>query len=114
MAFLLTVNKGEKMNDDIKKKMKEMKDAQENSVKYLIGRRVNMIITEEEYQIDKDEKIVYKEYEINDPEFKKEIDSINDNNRIFTPGTAGTMDYKMGRLNIYINEEGIVNKVNFG
>lgn len=101
---------------EIKRKMKEAKKAREtkeNALQYLVGRKVNLIVTEHEYGKGED-KMKYKQYKVDDTEFEKEIDSITTENRIFPPGTMGTMDYKMFRLNVYINEEGIVTDVNYG
>ena len=102
--------------NEIKRKMKEAKKAREtkeNALQYLIGRKVNLIVTEHEYGKGED-KMKYKQYKVDDTEFEKEIDSIASQNRIFPPGTMGTMDYKMFRLNVYINEEGIVTRVSYG
>lgn len=110
----MTKAKEENNLNEIKRKMKEAKKRQENrenGVQYLVGRKVNMTITDYEYGKD---KVKYKQYEVNDPEFIAEIDAITSENRIFPPGTMGTMDYKMFRLNVYINTEGVVSKVSYG
>lgn len=79
----------------------------------LVGRKVNLSVTEVEYGKDENKKI-YKRYEVVDPDFEKEVNSITSENRIFPPGTAGTMDFKPYRLNVYINKDGIVEMVNYG
>lgn len=112
----MTKAKEESKLNEIKRKMKEAqktREGREDGVQYLVGRKVNMTVTEHEYGKGED-KMKYKQYEINDPDFVAEIDAINAENRIFPPGTMGTMDYKMFRLNVYINAEGVVSKVNYG
>ena len=79
----------------------------------LVGRKVNLTVTDVEYGKDENKKI-YKRYEVVDPEFEKEVKAISSENRIFPPGTAGTMDFKSDRLNVYINKDGIVEMVNYG
>ena len=81
--------------------------------KSLVGRKVNLTVTDVEYGKDENKKI-YKRYEVVDPEFEKEVNAISSENRIFPPGTAGTMDFKPYRLNVYINKDGIVEMVNYG
>lgn len=91
----------------------EERNARESLVQKLVGRKVNLEATEKEIKIGKNiKKCTY--YKMIDPEFEKEVDNISGNSRIFPPGTAGTMDYQAGRLNVYINEEGIVDKVSYG
>lgn len=91
----------------------EEKIKRENPAQKLVGRKVNLNITEHDIKIGKNTK-KYKHYEIVDPEFEKEVDNINSYNRIFSPGTVGTMDYQITRLNVYIDTEGVVYKVNYG
>ena len=108
-------NDNQKLNE-LKEKMRQAKKNQEEKegcLQYLLGRKVKMTFTEHTYGKGKD-KMKYKEYEIVDPEFVAEINNISSDNRIFPPGTMGTMDYKMSRLNVYINAEGVVTKVNYG
>lgn len=85
----------------------------ENIAQKIIGRKVNMTVTAHESKIGKD-IFKYKQYELNDPDFEKEVNTINPDNRIFPPNTAGTMDYKPFRLNVYINEDGVVTEVRNG
>jgi len=51
-------------------------------------------------------------YEVNDPEFEKEIEGLYV--RVWTPGTRGTCDWNTSRLNIHINKDGIITQVNYG
>lgn len=89
------------------------KISKDNGVQHLIGRKVSINVTEHEYGKGLD-KMRYKQYKVTDPEFEKEIDAIATENRIFPPGTMGTMDFKTYRLNVYINEEGIVTRADYG
>lgn len=91
----------------------EEKQEREGPAQKLLGRKVNVEVTEQEITSGKNTK-KYKSYTLNDSQFEKEVDSITSNNRIFTPGTMGTMDYQITRLNVYINEEGVVDKVSYG
>lgn len=104
MYKLLNKRKGFIMNND----NNSPKDAQN-----LVGTKVNMTVTEHESTMG-DKVFKYKEYEIVDPNFEKKVNSINPDNRIFPPNTAGTMDYKPFRLNVYIDESGIVTEVSNG
>lgn len=91
----------------------EKRTAKESAVSKLVGRKVNLNITEQDITIGEKTKR-YKRYTLDDDKFEKEVDSISSNNRIFPPGTMGTMDYQASRLNVYINEEGVVTQVSYG
>lgn len=85
----------------------------EDSPQKLVGRKVNLIVTEHESKIG--EKVFkFKQYEVVDPEFENDVNNINSDNRILPPDTGATMDYKPFRLNVYIDEQGIVTQVNNG
>lgn len=88
-----------------------IKSNEDNIVKNLIGRKVNIDVTEHEYGKN---KTLYKKYTVNDKKFEQEIDAIAIENQIFPPGTMGTMDFKPYRLNVYINEEGVVTRADYG
>lgn len=91
----------------------ENRQARENAAAKLVGRKVNLNMTEQDITIGEKTK-TYKRYKLDDNNFEQEVDSISSNNRIFPPGTMGTMDYQASRLNVYINEEGIVTQVSYG
>lgn len=84
-------------------------------IQSLIGRTVKLSFTEFEYELIKGEKKrLLKQYKVADPEFEKEINAITSEYRIFAPGQMGTMDFISYRLNIYINESGIVTRADYG
>ena len=98
LVISININKGIIMNSDAQK---------------LVGRKVNMIVIDNEEHMG-GEVFKYKEYELKDPDFENEVNNINPNNRIFTPNTGGTMDHKPFRLNVYIDENGVVTEVRNG
>lgn len=88
-----------------------MEDKNEDMVaQSLVGRKVKLKINEI-IRGEGENKRVYHQYKVDDPEFVAEVNAISANNRILPPGTAGTMDFQMFRLNVHINEEGIVTDV---
>lgn len=100
-------------NNEIKEKMKTAKKNQESRLQAFVGRKVKMEIIDREYIIAGKPKL-YPHYKMIDSEFEQEIASLSSDYRIFPPGTAGTMDYQPGRLNVYINKECLVDSVSFG
>lgn len=88
-----------------------MEDDNENMVaQSLVGRKVKLKINEI-VRGEGENKRIYHQYKIDDPEFVAEVNAISSNNRILPPGTGGTMDFQMFRLNVHINEDGIVTDV---
>lgn len=51
-------------------------------------------------------------YEVDDPEFNKEIKDLNI--RVLTPGAGGTCDWQPTRLNVEISKGGIITGVYYG
>lgn len=94
--------------------MKEQETNEEEfDIQSLVGRKVILEVTER-VRGEGENKTVYESYKVNDPQFVEEVNNISTNNRIFPPGTGGTMDYQMFRLNVYIDENGIVTDVSYG
>ncbi len=94
--------------------MKEQETNEEEfDIQSLVGRKVTLEVTER-VRGEGENKRVYESYKVNDPQFVEEVNNISTNNRIFPPGTGGTMDYQMFRLNVYIDENGIVTDVSYG
>lgn len=94
--------------------MKEQETNEEEfDIQSLVGRKVTLEVTER-VRGEGENKRVYESYKVNDPQFVEEVNNISTNNRIFPPGTGGTMDYQMFRLNVYIDETGIVTDVSYG
>jgi hypothetical protein len=77
---------------------------------YLIGQKVNLNEYKGEYN---GQKINY--YELDDPEFETRMKVTHPGHiRYWTPRTMGTRDLRMDRLNIHIDEEGIITGVYLG
>ena len=91
-----------------------MQEESENMVaQALVGRKVNLKVNEI-VRGEGENKRIYKQYKVDDLKFVDEVNAISQTNRIFPPGTMGTMDYKPYRLNVHINEDGLVTEVNYG
>lgn len=57
----------------------------------------------------------YISYSLDDPEMVKTIkEEFGDSTRIFPPGTLGTADWDEFRINVYIDETGIITEISKG
>lgn len=81
----------------------------------LIGRKVKMIKTEREYEMQDGTKIPYVDYRLDDPDFVAEAKQLlGANTRILPPGSVVTMDYNPNRHNVRLDEDGIVTSIGKG
>lgn len=75
----------------------------------LIGQKVHLDIIER-----KTKSGVHTIYEVNDPVMEAKIRAEFSTVRIFPPGTAGTMDIKPFRTNVYIDKDGVITNIKKG
>lgn len=77
----------------------------------LFGMKINMsLITE----FDPVRQRQYQYYNIDDIVMLEKIKKLAPVTRIILPGQSVTSEKNMTRLNIYVNENGIINKVVYG
>ena len=78
----------------------------------LVGQRVKVLVTEHVYTSTAGASWPYKSIKIDDPEMTKRVKEIGGRWRV--PGWVYTADYKPTRLNVRINEEGLITEVFYG
>lgn len=80
---------------------------------HLIGQRVNLKseTTSQVYPSLREEPFVTTHYEIDDPVMQEQINALGSKVRVWLPGTWGTTDHKMGRINVQIDKDGVITKV---
>ena len=77
-----------------------------------IGRKVNLKQKPWEFTSSTGKHYSGISYEVDDPDFEKEIEGLYV--RVFTEGTMGTCDYHSNRMNIHIDNDGIITEIHFG
>jgi len=82
-----------------------------SNLKQFIGRKVNVKVTEHKW-----EDIVSKTVSVDDPEFKKDVEAAFPGAKIRykTSGYMYTQDVQMSRVNVRVNDDGIVTEVYYG
>lgn len=90
---------------------KKVKDISEFD--YLIGQKVPLNVEIKNTVIFGKNKS-YSFYTMADARLEEKLNSLAENVRVFLPGTVGTMDYRLDRLNINITEQGIIDRVYYG
>lgn len=90
---------------------KKVKDISE--FEYLIGQKVPLNV-EKKSQMVFGKTMSYSFYTMADARIEEKLNSLAENVRIFLPGTVGTMDYRLDRLNVSITEQGVIDRVYYG
>lgn len=107
------MNEKSKPNQDLIQKIKEMNMQKNYDNHPLIGQKVNLKTEEHKIKfLDKD--LTMTSYTLDDPHMQKLIQDTFPDVRIFPPGTMGTADYKPFRVNVNINEQGIITSISNG
>lgn len=79
----------------------------------LVGKKVKLKVESHRTKF-RDEIIEYFSYKLDDPEMKKKILALGPDVRILLPESAATMDFNLLRLNVHIDENGIITKISHG
>jgi hypothetical protein len=78
----------------------------------LVGQRVKVLVTEHIYTATSGKQFPHKVITIDDPEMTARVKALG--GRWKVPGWVYTQDYIRSRLNVRINEEGLITEVFYG
>lgn len=78
----------------------------------LVGQRVKVLVTEHVYTSTAGAAFPYKSIKIDDPEMTAKVKEIGGRWRV--PGWVYTADVRPERLNVRIDEEGLITEVFYG